>query len=85
MQERQSVRNNALVESLGYWHRKLSEDLNNLKSYSHIRDLMTEEVLKLKGKAVDAFLAYDSRKLSEKERDENKKAHEYYLKHCKKP
>lgn len=45
---------------------------------------MVEEVLKLKGRAVDAFLKYDSRKLSKRERDENKKAHDYYLKHCKK-
>lgn len=41
-----------------------------------------DEVLKLKGKAVDAFLEYDSRKLSKKEQESNKKAHEYYLKHC---
>lgn len=46
---------------------------------------MVEEVLRLKGKAADAFLEYDSRKLSKKEIDDNKKAHDYYLKHCKKP
>ncbi|MDE1862953.1 MAG: hypothetical protein KGI33_08585 [Thaumarchaeota archaeon] len=46
---------------------------------------MVEEVLRLKGKAADAFLKYDSRKLSKKEIDYNKKAHDYYLKHCKKP
>ncbi len=42
---------------------------------------MVEEVLRLKGRAVDAFLKYDSRKLSKRERDENKKARDYYLKH----
>ena len=46
---------------------------------------MVEEILKLKGKAVDAFLKYDSRNLSTSERSANKKAHDYYLKHCKKP
>lgn len=45
---------------------------------------MLEEVLKLKGKAIDAFLEYDSRKLSGSEKEANKKAHDYYLKHCKK-
>lgn len=39
------------------------------------------EVLKLKGKAVDAFLKYDSRNLSKRERGANKKAHDYYLNH----
>ena len=42
-----------------------------------------DEVLKLKGKAIDAFLEYDSRKLSKKEQESNKKVHEYYLKHYK--
>jgi hypothetical protein len=42
-----------------------------------------EEILKLKGKAVKAFLEYDSRNLSKKEKESNKKAHEYYLKHCR--
>jgi len=45
---------------------------------------MVDEVLKLKGKAIDAFLEYDSRKLSRSEKHANKKAHEYYLKHCEK-
>ncbi|MDE1862097.1 MAG: hypothetical protein KGI33_04195 [Thaumarchaeota archaeon] len=44
---------------------------------------MSEEVLRLKGKSAEAFLKYDSRKLSKKERSENKKAHQYYLKHHK--
>ena len=43
--------------------------------------LVVEEILKLKVKAADAFLKYDSRKLSKKEMDENKKAYDYYLKH----
>lgn len=43
--------------------------------------LMAEDVLRLKGKAAEDFLRYDSRKLSKKERAENKKAHEYYLRH----
>ncbi len=42
---------------------------------------MADEVLKLKGKAADAFLEYDSRKLSKREKNDNKKAHDYYLKH----
>lgn len=46
---------------------------------------MPDEVLKLKGRAADAFLKYDSRELSEKEKNENKKALQYYLRHCKKP
>lgn len=44
---------------------------------------MVEEVLRLKIRALESFLKYDSRKLSKKERAENKKAHEYYLKHRK--
>lgn len=44
---------------------------------------MEEEILKLKGKAAKAFLEYDSRELSTKEKKENKKAHEYYKDHCK--
>ena len=44
---------------------------------------MSEEILKLKGKAADAFLRYDSKKLTTKEKRENKKAHEYYQEHCK--
>jgi hypothetical protein len=44
---------------------------------------MIEEVLKLKGKAAKRFLEYDSRELSKEEKLENKKAHQYYLKHCK--
>lgn len=42
---------------------------------------MIDKVLRLKGKAAGAFLRYDSRKLSKKEMDDNKKAHEYYLRH----
>jgi len=39
---------------------------------------MREEILKLKGKAVDAFLAYDSRKLTVKEIRENKSDLAFY-------
>lgn len=54
-----------------------------LEPSSHRGVLMAEEVLRLKGKDAEAFLKYDSRKLSKKERAENKKAHQYYLKHHK--
>lgn len=54
-----------------------------LEPSSHRGASMSEEVLRLKGKSAEAFLKYDSRKLSKKERSENKKAHQYYLKHHK--
>jgi len=44
---------------------------------------MVEEILKLKGKAAEAFLKYDSRKLTTKEQKRIKEAREYYLSHCK--
>lgn len=44
---------------------------------------MVEEILKLKGKAVDAFLKYDSRKLTTREKKRIKEARKYYLAHCK--
>ena len=46
------------------------------------RNNMEEEILKLKGKAADAFLVYDRKTLSPKEKSSIKKAREYYLKHC---
>ena len=52
-----------------------------LKPFSYGDTSMVEEVLKLRGRAAEAFLKYDSRKLSKKERAENKKAHEYYIRH----
>ncbi len=45
---------------------------------------MMEETLKLKGKAVNAFLEYDSRRLTAKEIEENKKDLDFYKSHCKK-
>lgn len=44
---------------------------------------MVEEILKLKGKAAEAFLKYDSRKLTDKEQKRIKEARKYYLSHCK--
>ena len=52
-----------------------------LETFSQTGVSMIEEVLRLKGKAADAFLEYDSRKLSKKERAENKEAYEYYIQH----
>jgi len=40
---------------------------------------MEEEILKLKGKAAEAFLEYDSRNLTAKEQRRIKKARKYYL------
>ena len=45
---------------------------------------MREEVLRLKGKAADAFLEYDSRKLTAKEIQENRDDLAFYKSHCKK-
>lgn len=45
--------------------------------------MMVEEILKLKGKAAEVFLKYDSRKLTTKEQRRIKEARKYYLAHCK--
>ena len=44
---------------------------------------MRDEILKLKGDAAAAFLKYDSKSLTDKEKTRNSKSHEYYLKNCK--
>ena len=43
---------------------------------------MTEEILKLKGKDAKAFLDYDSKSLSVKEKESIQEALEYYENHC---
>ena len=70
-------------DSIVYLQQKTIIKFKELEPFSHTGVSMVEEVLRLKGRAVDAFLKYDSRNLSKKERAENKKAYEYYLKHCK--
>jgi len=42
-----------------------------------------DEILKLKGEAADAFLKYDSKKLTDDEKRRNKRSYSYYLNHCK--
>ena len=43
---------------------------------------MRDEILKLKGDALENFIKYDNKKLSETEVKRNKKSHSYYIKHC---
>lgn len=43
---------------------------------------MTEKVPVLEGKAAEKFISYDSRELTEKEKESLKKAHEFYKSHC---
>jgi hypothetical protein len=43
---------------------------------------MSDEVLKLSGKAAKAFLDYDKRELTADEKESLKKAREYYKEHC---
>ena len=43
---------------------------------------MTEEILKLKGTDAKAFLSYDSKSLSAKEKKSIQDALEYYQNHC---
>jgi len=70
-------------DQVTYMQQKTIIRFKELEPFSHTGVSMIDEVLRLKGKTVDAFLAYDSRKLSKKERAENKKAYEYYIKHRK--
>jgi hypothetical protein len=44
---------------------------------------VVEDILKLKGKATEAFLRYDSRKLIAKEQNRIKDARKFYLIHRK--
>ena len=53
-----------------------------LISYRKIVIKMTEEILKLKGKDAKAFLSYDSKSLSLKEKKSIQEALEYYENHC---
>ena len=50
--------------------------------YREIITDMTEEILKLKGKDAKAFLDYDSKSLSVKEKESIQEALEYYENHC---
>jgi hypothetical protein len=44
---------------------------------------MTDDALILEGEAAKAFLEYDSRDLTEEEKESLKKAREYYKSKCK--
>jgi hypothetical protein len=58
------------------------EQVNFLKLVNDLMFVMTEEILKLSGKAADAFLEYDRRELTSDEKISLKKARQYYKEHC---